>query len=405
MKNLRVKNLTFSNMQPLVKNPMISKGVVDIAYSRKNRNKSYISDEVMHEKLEPSVLGVPIVGEYFKEIEDFGDHGGKVVIDSNGIRYESTTVPYGFVPPNTNLRYIDKLDKDGVTRKYLRADCYLWTGQYPECERVIRTGNPQSMELDRDTGYWKRIEGEDYYVIEDAIISKLCILGSEVEPCFEGAAFGEEESKVSYSLDKDEYDKFIKEFALQIKDALEYEEGGQQMALDKEQEVIEEEVVFTEEEFQKSEEEIKKEEDEKTNEEPAEEKKDYSLELEEMTETVNTLTMALETANQTIATLTEELDGLNSFKAEIETENKKALFAKFKDKIDDADYDNLYKEIESSSYEELDFQLCKLYTAKALASIEVVTPVPASVKTYELGEASGKSNTWIDAVKSKQLRK
>jgi hypothetical protein len=140
-------------MEPLVKNPMISKGVVDIAYAGKNRNRSFIRDDVMHTKLEPSVLGVPIVGEYFEEVKDFGDHGGKVVIDSNGIHYESTTIPYGFVPPNSTLSYIEKIDKDGVARKYLRAECFLWTGQYPECDRVIKTGNPQSMELEKDTGY------------------------------------------------------------------------------------------------------------------------------------------------------------------------------------------------------------------------------------------------------------
>lgn len=28
---------------------------------------------------------------------------------------------------------------------------YLWTGQYPECQRVIDKGNNQSMELDEKT--------------------------------------------------------------------------------------------------------------------------------------------------------------------------------------------------------------------------------------------------------------
>ena len=345
MKKLKIKNLTFSNMQPLIKNPMISKGYVDICYSGKNRNKSYISEEVMKEKLQPSVLGVPIVGEYFKEKDDFGDHGGKVVIDSNGIRYEATTIPYGFVPPNSNLSYIEKLDKDNVTRKYLRADCFLWTGQYPECDRVIKTGNPQSMELERDTGYWKRIDGEEYYVIEDAVISKLCILGTDVEPCFEGASFGENsdnQTKVSYSLDREQYDDFIKNFALQIKEALKYEndEGGQSMKKDEENkektETFEkEESVETTETFEKEEDKEeetketfeKKEEDkeEETKEQEIEEeetekdkkskepntdsacstdkKKKYELDISEMTTMINNLTMSLKQANETITNL------------------------------------------------------------------------------------------------------
>ena len=31
----------------------------------------------------------------------FGTHGGKIVIDDNGIRYEETTKPYGFVPKDS----------------------------------------------------------------------------------------------------------------------------------------------------------------------------------------------------------------------------------------------------------------------------------------------------------------
>ncbi len=27
---------------------------------------------------------------------------------------------------------------------------WLWTGQYPECSRIIEEGNNQSMELDKD---------------------------------------------------------------------------------------------------------------------------------------------------------------------------------------------------------------------------------------------------------------
>jgi hypothetical protein len=35
---------------------------------------------------------------------------------------------------------------------------YLWTGQYPECQRVIDKGNNQSMELDEKSvsGSWTK---------------------------------------------------------------------------------------------------------------------------------------------------------------------------------------------------------------------------------------------------------
>jgi len=80
---------------------------------------------------------------------------------------------------------------------------YLWTGQFPECQRVISNGNNQSMELDEKSlnAYWtKDINGNcEFFIINEAIISKLCILGEEVEPCFEGASIG----KIEFSLGDD----------------------------------------------------------------------------------------------------------------------------------------------------------------------------------------------------------
>ena len=69
---------------------------------------------------------------------------------------------------------------------------YLWTGQYPECKAVVDEGRPQSMELDKDSlnGYWSENvkPNMEFFIINDAIFSKLCILGEDVEPCFEGAS-------------------------------------------------------------------------------------------------------------------------------------------------------------------------------------------------------------------------
>lgn len=68
---------------------------------------------------------------------------------------------------------------------------WLWTGQYPECQRIIDQGNNQSMELDENhiNAHWAELEnnGPEFFIINEAIISKLCILGQDYEPCFEGA--------------------------------------------------------------------------------------------------------------------------------------------------------------------------------------------------------------------------
>jgi hypothetical protein len=45
-----------------------------------------------------------------------------------------------------------------VEREYLMTEGYLWTGQYPECQRIIDKGNNQSMELDEKSinGSWTK---------------------------------------------------------------------------------------------------------------------------------------------------------------------------------------------------------------------------------------------------------
>ena len=64
---------------------------------------------------------------------------------------------------------------------------------FEEAKKAIEgEGRPQSMELDDDTldGKWSTNvnTGVDFFIINDAIFTKLCILGEDVEPCFEGAS-------------------------------------------------------------------------------------------------------------------------------------------------------------------------------------------------------------------------
>lgn len=415
-------------MSPLTKNPMISHGYVDIAYAGKNRNHSYISDEVMHEKLEPSVKGVPIVGEYFEEVEDFGDHGGRLVIDNKGFRYEVTTIPYGFVPPDANITYIGKIDDDGISRKYLRAECYLWTGQYPECERVFKTNNPQSMELTKDTGYWKRIDGDDYYVIEDAIISKLCILGTDVEPCFEGAQFGTEEDNMIYSLDKNQFNEFIQTFTKQIKAALE-PEGGESMSLTDNKLVVDtyanadtlnyeqtEELVdntdandtiadvdttdIDDYDLNDSDDVVDTVEDTDNNENDT--SIDYAKEITKLTAKIEVLQNSLEEANKTIHSLNNELDELKQFKNQVDMQEKEELFNTFKNKniIRENDLNSVYEQINDLDYESFNLQLCKLYAESVLSKDETT---PKNVVNYQVQQPEDIS-TWESAIANKKAK-
>ena len=68
---------------------------------------------------------------------------------------------------------------------------WLWTSIYEETKRIIEHGNNQSMELDEEKldGVWTFDDKglPKFFIINEAMIQKLCILGENVEPCFEGA--------------------------------------------------------------------------------------------------------------------------------------------------------------------------------------------------------------------------
>ncbi len=77
---------------------------------------------------------------------------------------------------------------------------YLWDGQFQELKKVLNEGQPQSMELDSNSldGHWAKDNnlGVEFFIINDAVFSKLCILGDDVEPCFEGSSVTATSSEV-----------------------------------------------------------------------------------------------------------------------------------------------------------------------------------------------------------------
>lgn len=198
--------------------PMISKCTVKIMYTGKNRNYSYISKEVA-EKMVKSLPNTPIVGEYNSSKGDFLGHGDYIEDDNGNVRASRRTMPIGVVPSDSKVWWELSTDPDGATREYLCCEAYIWTGRYPETKRIIEKGNNQSMELDPTSvrGEWSKLDkgGPEYFVIKEAYFSALCVLGEDVEPCFEGAEF----NPILYSLLKTEEDK--QKFDLQMQELVE----------------------------------------------------------------------------------------------------------------------------------------------------------------------------------------
>ena len=184
-------------------NPQISKCQIKVCYvsDKPNRNRSVITKEVARNELAPSLRGCPIVGVFNESNEDYEEHNKTIKISDGKFTITEDTRPYGFVDINAQVWFQKFIDDNHIEREYLMTEGYIWTGAYPESQRIIERGNNQSMELDGATmeGQWERdANGEpQFFIINKAIISKLCILGEDFEPCFEGAQI-----KASFSLDE-----------------------------------------------------------------------------------------------------------------------------------------------------------------------------------------------------------
>lgn len=159
-------------------NDVISKARCRIFYKKDNRNGTYITDEFA-EKLISTIPYTPVKGIYDNFNEDYTDHGKE--------RYLGRI--YGIVPENPNFAWEEHEDEDGKVREYACVDILLFTALYEEAGDIV--GKAQSMELYEPSikGNWKVIEGKKVFVFEDACFLGLQVLGTEVEPCFEGAAF------------------------------------------------------------------------------------------------------------------------------------------------------------------------------------------------------------------------
>ena len=183
----------FINITPL--NPLISKCQIKVCYvgDEPNRNRSIITKETA-KQMANSLPGCPIVGFFNEEKNDFEEHNRIIDISNGQFKIKDTTRPYGFVDLGAKVWFQKFLDDGMNEREYMMTEGWLWTAQYPECRRILSQGNNHSMELDEDTinAHWSKDGNGDpkFFIINEAIISKLCTLGEANEPCFEGASIG-----------------------------------------------------------------------------------------------------------------------------------------------------------------------------------------------------------------------
>lgn len=391
----------FINLQPLDINPLMSKCEIKVLYVDKNRNRSFISKETATE-IGKTLRGAPIVGWYKKEKEDFADHGEVITIDDEGIHFDCMTVPYGFVAPDAEVWFQKFTDTDEfgneTVREYLMTTGFLWTGQFEEARKVLKgEGKPQSMELDEKTleGHWAEDTNlnMEFFIINDAIVSKLCILGDDVEPCFEGASITKPTQSLDYSLNTDKQIKNTLFSMMQdLKNVL---KGEQAMPEDTsivkdEKEVVDPAEVAPVEEAPAADDTNSL---DNSNETPAEENQETSEGLEnsdftnkadesnKADEKFELLQSKYEDLKTQFANLKKEYDSLVEFKNNVESEKKDELISSFST-LSDEDKKDVIENKAKYSLSEIESKLSIIFTKQQMKKMsethtegDSVTPV------------------------------
>lgn len=392
----------FINLEQDAINPGISRCEIKVFYLGENRNHSYIDKNVAIQ-MANSLPGTPIVGAYRQDIEDFGDHGEVIHIEDGEITFSCKTIPYGFVAPDAQVWFQKFIDTDEfgneIEREYLMTTGYLWTDQYPEVMQCITEGKGQSMELDGRTldGHWatNNNTGIEFFIINDAIFTKLCILGDDVEPCFEGASVTSPEVSKNFTKDENFSRTLFSmmnelKFALQNKGGSDMPENIEQVEVEETTEDVVEEIEETTEEVEDSAEDSAEEEGEDSDdsedeefacgtkkkkyedkeedkeEPPVEEDKPASDEEDEKKKknppTQNSLDEVAD-LKQTIADMQEELSALREFKLQQENLKKDALINKYH-MLSDEDKAEVIAHKAEYTCEEIEEKLALIYVKK-----------------------------------------
>lgn len=406
----------FINLQPLDISPLISSCEIKVAYVGKNRNHSVISKEKLTE-MAKTLRGNPIVGYYKKDKEDFADHGQQLVIDDEGVRTNCLTVPYGFVAPDAKVWFqtFDDYDEFGniQTREYLMTQGYLWTGQFKECQKVIDEGKPQSMEFQDDDsfkGHWAEDygTGNEFFIIDNAVFSKLCILGDDVEPCFEGAsvtvpmvskdfakqqnfALNDDALHTLYSMKKELQDLKQKMFTKGGDNTMQKEEKQKQAETktpETEPKNKDDSKGEVKKESEKKETNTESKSDDKKEKEPAKNHTLSETEYNGLIEKIDTLTTnftnATEKINQlesTISQLTSENSNLKDFKKNIEDKEKDDMINSFY-MLSDEDKQDVIANKDKYSLDDIESKLSVICFRKKINFTE--TQVDNKVLTYNL---------------------
>lgn len=320
---------------------------------------------------------------------------------------------------------------NSVIHKYLMTTGYLWTGQFPESSLPVEEGRPQSMELQNESvqGHWETNydNGIDFFIINDAIIQKICILGDDVEPCFEGASVTAPDVSTKFTLD-DNFKHTLYSMMQDLKNAL--NGGGQQMDNLENTVSVEEETItpvfdFTQvdevtseavsevneniedisapADYVKEDEKKEEESDDSNESESEEDKGDDEDDDKEKAKKYELLEEELNNLKDSYSALQSQYQELVNFKREIDNQKKDALIAEFY-MLSDEDKADVIQNKEKYTLEEIKAKLSvTCFDKKVSFSKEETNNKEEEIVTYTINENENNSlPDWVKAVKEQE---
>lgn len=128
----------------------------------------------------PTLKNIPIVTLYKDDEQNFGDH--EVICDKEGMRYG--TYPIGLIPESAE-QWIEEVQTPEGVKQYLCSDVILWKRQKKEFQLIKSQGTfPVSMEVgmvDYEFNSSKVCEVSQFY------FTAVAVLGNGVNPAFKDA--------------------------------------------------------------------------------------------------------------------------------------------------------------------------------------------------------------------------
>lgn len=154
-----------------------------VCYAGRNRNQSIIPREAIEQAI-PTMAYCPIVANYDVASDTIGGHDVGFVEDENEVlKMINLTDAIGVVPENPQWTWETVTEEDGTVHEYLCTPAILWK-RTPVYSKLVRDGvSGQSMEISVREG--RVVDG--LFRIDAFDFTAFCLLGDDVEPCFESA--------------------------------------------------------------------------------------------------------------------------------------------------------------------------------------------------------------------------